>query len=411
MPSVPQTWFQRNFGRSPWDRADSRWDGTQPDTDIYGRPVDRTVYTPYASDPQTANAVAEANRTIGSMNFSASAGGAQSQAAAQKRLTQRQAAEAAARNAVRAALMKARTQYDYSAANMPDAKAVEAARGRDRRAGYSGDYITPAGVAKDLGRSLSSADVFDTGQVQHNVQSVMDNRPRNRYEVALDGRVVGKTDTVTPIVAHPQYRDGAGEAMYYAQRKRLTASQIAQWQQFFQVTGGLSSGKFIPGAWDANTQKAMYNFMGAANSMGQKVEDLRDMAMSAAKNGGQMPWQNYSGGGGGGGGSQTTTQRIVNLTSLAKGGEILRAYLQQELGRDPDQAEIAAYVRLLNGQERKNPTIVTTTYSGGTSSSTTKEGNVDPGDTAHTVVTEQMKQELAGRRTMKYMDALMGMGG
>lgn len=406
MPSVPQTWFQRNFGKTPWDMSDSRWDGAQPETDIYGRPIDRTVYTPYATDDQTANAVAAANRTIGSMNFSASAAGTQSQAAAQKRLTQQQAAAAAARNAVRQALMKARTVYDRSPLNMPSSDQVRAAQTKN------GDYITPDSVAKDLGRNLTSADVFDTGGVQHNVQAVTDNRPRNRYEVALDGRVIGKTDTVTPIVQSPRYKDGAGEAMYYATRNRLTSSQIAQWQLFFQATGGLTSGKFIPGAWDDSTQKAMYQFMGAANSMGQRVEDLRSMAMSAMKNGGQMPWQNGSGSGSGSG-PTSTTQRIVNITSLAKGAEIIRAYLQQELGRDPDQAEIAAYVRLLNGQERKNPTIVTTTYSAGgaSSSTTTKEGNVDPGNTAHDLVTGQMSQELAGRRTMKYMDALMGMGG
>lgn len=414
MPTVARTWFETNFGRSPWDHMPV---DTAPQTDLLGRPLPQwgtahpyDVSPGYLEDaygrPRFDNNVVQgwtqANEAMAKRDTARAS-------ASEKAATQAQVQQAQLRMRMRLAMAKARNDQivvDDSRLNAPTKDQVAAAQAS------GGDYITTSGLAKDLGRNLTSADVFPTGKYQSQTQAITNDHPRNKYEVALGGEVLGQQTVKTPIVVSPLYKDGAGQALRYAQQKRLGAQDIADWQAFFAARGMIKPGGAIRGAWDDATQKAMYQFMGEANSMGQNVDALRNMWLQAWKQGSPGP-SSYAGGGGGSGGGvpSSTTQRVVNITSLAKGGEILRAYLQQVLGRDPDQAEIAAYVRMLNGQERKNPTIVTTSYSasGRSSSSVTKEGNVDQGATAHDYVAQGLGEELKGRQTMKYLDALMGM--
>jgi hypothetical protein len=404
MPSVPQTWFQANFGQVPTSFSGLESGG--PQLDPYGREIPQLqpsheydlsvadhpgAFTRYSDDViqgwRNANAAAaEARR--------------RADAAVVTKFTQDRLAQAAIRASIRTAMSKANvhTTTDWSALNVP------------ADAGQGNAMITLPGQAKDLGRNITDKDPFFTGQFETKTNTVY-GQPRNRYEAMLDtGPVQGTEVTKTPIVAHAMYRDSAGEAMRYSQQKRLDQAAIQQWQAFFVNAGTLKPGAFQFGAWDAATQDAMYNLMGQANAMGQSVDSMRS--------GYEQSWAAMGGGPGAGGGSggsvaqpRDVTQKVYSVTSLAKGGELLRAYLQQELGRDPSSAEISAYVRLLNGKERKNPTITNTHYSanGASSTSVVQEANVDSQASAHDYMTSDMKQELAGRQAMEYMNALAGM--
>jgi hypothetical protein len=398
MPTIPETWFERNFGVVP---ASFRSGPTLGRTDIPAttkispaKPYDIPepgLVTNY--QPDIIEGWRAANEAMARARM-------QQESSAVSKMARDRTTQAQVRSQLRAALEAARKNRkvttDWTAMNQP----ADAAMGNP--------MITPSNVKDDLGRNLTDKDKFWTGQFETTTAPII-GQPRNRYEAMLDSRVIGTQVTRTPIMVTPRYKDAAGEALWYAQQKRLNQTQIQAWQAYFVARQLIKPGEFVYGAWDAATQKAMYQQMGEANAMGQTVDGLRGAYESQ--------WRNGAGGGygpaGGGGAAvpRVTTQRIFSITSLAKGGQILKAYLQQELGRDPSKAEIAAYVRLLNGQERKSPTVVTTNYSadGTSSTSTTKEANVDPGDTADDFLAQSMKKEKGARDTMEYMSILAGM--
>lgn len=80
-------------------------------------------------------------------------------------------------------------------------------------------------------------------------------------------------------------------------------------------------------------------------------------------------------------GKHTTTSRSVDLMSPEDAKGMVRSLLQQELGRDPTQAEYEDFIATIHAAERANPSISRTTYttneSGNTtSSSTTTRGGL-----------------------------------
>jgi hypothetical protein len=401
MPTIPETWFEKNFGAVPTSfkptlgrtdipattRIDPAKPYAMPGEDPYGRPASDQPFDVIegwrlANEAMARNSAPRAASAAAKMTEDRLS-------VAQKRAQLRRALEANRKNK--------KVTTDWSAMN------------QDPKAALGNPRITPAGVKEDLGRNLTDRDKFFTGQFETKTNDVVA-QARNRYEAMLDARVIGQTTTRTPIMVVPQYKDAAGEAIWFAQQKRLKQSDIQSWQAFFVNQGKLKPGQFVYGAWDASTQKAMYDLMGEANAMGQKVDNVKAMyEASWQQPGGGPPGTGY--GSGAPSGPTSTTQRIFSITSLAKGGEILKAYLQQELGRDPSAAEVAAYMRLLNGKERKNPTVVRTTYSadGTASTSTTTEANVDPGASADDFVSESLKKEKGARDTMEYMSLLDGM--
>lgn len=92
--------------------------------------------------------------------------------------------------------------------------------------------------------------------------------------------------------------------------------------------------------------------------------------------------------------SRTQTSRSVDISSASEARGLVRGLLQQELGRDPTQAEYEDFVAALHSAERKNPTITTSTQHYGadgqaTSSSTTSRGGVDGGQ----VLYEKLKKQ------------------
>lgn len=416
MPSIASDWFAANFGGEPQSFVQAAQLGR---TDIpatsrisAGSPYDTNprqgLATQYAPDVIEQWRQANEARVTATRNLAQVAG-----VRAAQNVTTRRIAQAAQREKVRKQVRRAldTTVFDWSKANMPTTKQIETARMEAQKKGQNIDMITPSSVAKDLGRNLTSLDPFWTGQFETKTEGIYGS-PRTREEFMLDtGQHLGTRTTKTPIVVQPRYRDNAGEAMRYAYQYKMSQRDIQSWQDFFRAKGDLKPGSFQFGAWDVHTQQAMYKLMGEANAMGQDVKAVRAAYEHGWKAMGGDPSMGFGSSGGAGSAPRDTTQTVYSITSLAKGGELLRAFLQQELGRDPDKSEIAAYVRLLNGQERKNPTITKTHYSasGAVSTSTVQEANVDPQDSARTLVTGDMKKELEARRTMEYMTALSEM--
>jgi hypothetical protein len=402
MPSIPATWFERNFGKAPTGF------GQEQQYDMLGRPIPQLrQFTPYQAPGQPglfsqySDEVVQGWEDANQAARVASAGRPALSTAARMEQARQRDAQLRARLRQQLTDMRVKVTEDLARLRTPDAK--QAAAGQP--------MITLPGVKEDLGRLQSSVDPFPTGRWETKSEA-MYARPITRDEKILDvGRQTGVEVTRSPIVAYPQYRDSQGTAQRYAQINRLDAQGVKSWQNFFVRRGLLQAGSFIMGAWDANTQKAMYQQMGEANAMGQKVENVRGMWEQNMKTLGWDATTGYPTSSGAGAQARDVTQKVFSITSLAKGGELLRTYLQQELGRDPSRAEIAAYVRLLNGKERKNPTITRTHYSasGDSSTSVVKEANVDPGDTANKFVTTDLEKELGARQTMEYMDILAGM--
>lgn len=415
MPSIASEWFRANYGTEPQSFVEK---ATLGRTDLAAR-SHVSAGQPYNLNPQQgvitqyAPDVIETWRQANEARIKAAeALSNATQVRAAQTLTQRRIQVAAQRAAVRKQVRQAMDSvtYDWSPTNAPNAAQLKAAEDQANAKGVSPTFITTDNVKQDLGRPLSSLDSFFTGQFATKSEPIYGS-PRSREEFMLDtGQRLGTKTTRTAIVAHPLYRDGSAEAMRYAFSKKLSQKDIESWQGFFVRAGVVKPGAFQFGVWDNTTQQAMYKLMGEANSIGQDVKQVRAGLEHAWSQMGGTPAQGF-GSSGGGSGPVNTTQRIFNITSLAKGSELLRSYLQQELGRDPSKAEIASYVRLLNGQERKNPTIVSTTYSGGGKASitTTKEANVDPQNTAHDYVGGSMAKELEARKTMEYMTALSEM--
>ena len=398
MPSIPATWFERNFGKAPsgFDQG--------PQYDMLGREIPRL--SPYTPTEEPLNAFGQ---PAGGVNWGAqtnqnaavaSAGRPALSPAARMEEARRRDAMLRARLRKQISDMRVKVVEDMTKLRMPDPKSAAEAP----------QMITLPSVKEDLGRNQSGLDPFPTGQWT-NTSTPTYARPMTRDEKILDvGRQTGVEVTRTPVVVNPKYLASNASAQRYALNARLDTQGVKKWQRFFERRGLLKQGSYLMGTWDDKTQAAMYQQMAEANSMGQSVETMRGMWEQNMKALGYDATTGYPTGGGAAA-PRDTTQKVFSITSLAKGGELLRTYLQQELGRDPSKAEIAAYVRLLNGKERKNPTITHTHYSanGASSTSVVKDANVDPGDTANKYVTTDLQKELGARQTMEYMNALAGM--
>lgn len=400
MPSIPATWFERNFGRAP-DGFTTTTGGSLAETEN-----DDTSLTGWMKPDDPFQ-----SQSFYKVQFDQQVQRTRTQAQTlQAKMAADRERQARIRHQIRASMEATRQQNvkrsttDWSPLNVdPAAAAADAEKN---------PMITPEKVRKDLGRGISQAgDPFWTGRFETTETGIYD-KPSTKWERVLDvGKRIGTETISRPQVAHAIYRDSNGEAMRFAQQRRMGQKQIMGWQDFFAARGIIKPGSFQFGVWGPETQAAMYQLMGEANSMGQTVEGVRAGYEQQWKALGGTPATGFGSTGGAAAAPRDVTQKVYSITSLAKGGELLRSYLQQELGRDPSRAEIQAYVRLLNGKERKNPTITRTHYSadGSSSTSTVKDANVDPGDTANTYVGKELEDELKARQAMEYMNILGGM--
>ena len=119
------------------------------------------------------------------------------------------------------------------------------------------------------------------------------------------------------------------------------------------------------------------------------------------------------GGGGGGGGPTNTTQRVFNKTSVDQGRGMLRSLMAEMLGRAPTDDEVRRYTATLNRKESKTPQIVTTAYSGGGSSVTTRTiaNAPEPDEVLRGEIEDVNEEEMERYAANGYMDVLNQMVG
>lgn len=198
----------------------------------------------------------------------------------------------------------------------------------------------------------------------------------------------------TPIYSSPAYK--------VTDLNSLAGKPPAQvWavQQALYNAGILKSG-FLAGTYDEATRTALEKVMYVANLNGISIsevfrrQDLIRQAYGAAGYG-TSGGSGGGGGGGGGGAGGTYTQSQITLTSAAQAKGILASALAQQLGRQPTENEVQDFVGLLNRQQKANPTVTTTTVSadGKVQASTTKQGNVDPQQSAEDFATTVSPEE------------------
>ena len=147
-------------------------------------------------------------------------------------------------------------------------------------------------------------------------------------------------------------------------------------------------------------QSAMSDLMNMANNNGMTYEQVLDELITSRK-------QAQAAGGGGGGGGGVNTQVTYSTTSMAQARQILGAVLQKSIGRNPTDEELAQFVKMLNAEEAKSPTITTSTMAGRTQTYRTTPTNVDPNNVAL-----QFAKQLGGgdeyreNRALYYLDLI-----
>jgi hypothetical protein len=120
---------------------------------------------------------------------------------------------------------------------------------------------------------------------------------------------------------------------------------------------------------------AMSRLMNMANNNGMTYEQVLDELITSRK-------QAQAAGTGGGGGGGMNTQVTYSTTSVAQARQILGAVLQQSIGRNPTDQELSQFLKMLNAEEAKSPTITTSTMAGSTQTYRTTPTKVDPNNVA-----------------------------
>ena len=155
-------------------------------------------------------------------------------------------------------------------------------------------------------------------------------------------------------------------------------------------------------------------FQSAAIEASYRQAAGEDVTMMDVLNGWQkngLP-KGLSGGGGGGGGSQafTDVNTRVDLTNEGEARRIVNNALAGALGREATKAEMNAFRKALNMNERENPVVTTTTgvrSASGSTSETTSEGGFDYTDYADRFAKSQ--EGYAEYQTATtYLDAFIG---
>lgn len=85
------------------------------------------------------------------------------------------------------------------------------------------------------------------------------------------------------------------------------------------------------------------------------------------------------GGAGGLGGTHTTTSKSIDYLNPQDAKDMVRNMLQQQLGRDPSQAEYEDFLATIHGAEARNPSVSSTTYTTDAQGNTTNQSSVTHG--------------------------------
>ena len=170
----------------------------------------------------------------------------------------------------------------------------------------------------------------------------------------------------------PRYDTGSEYDIY-----SLSVENLARLQAGMAAAGLISStAKIHMGVADDTTLNAYKNLLEFSNRYGVDFQTglgmLTDSAAATKKMLGAQPKQ-----------TSTSTSTSVNLTDPQTAHAILRKTITDELGRAPTASEYQSFLSQLNGEEKANPSVSTTTSTydpntGHTTSSTTSGGTTAP---------------------------------
>lgn len=150
--------------------------------------------------------------------------------------------------------------------------------------------------------------------------------------------------------------------------KSARPQQIKSVQSMLVAAGLLSKGSFVAGSYDKATQEAMYVAMREGNMTGKSWWKFAEQSAAAATTGRNRGPQV----------GDTTTQTSYQFTTRDTALGLVKQAIQQDLGRDPTDGEVAKFLRDLRAEEKANPIVSTqTVISEDGDTSTTTEGGVD----------------------------------
>lgn len=106
----------------------------------------------------------------------------------------------------------------------------------------------------------------------------------------------------------------------------------------------------------------------------------------------------------------TRVQKSVTLTGRGRARGQLRQMMANMLGRMPSEAEVNDYLDRLNGAERNNPAVTTTTYTrSGDSSTVREESDVDPTRIAEREVKGNNPKEYEAYQRLGFYNVMLSM--
>lgn len=193
-----------------------------------------------------------------------------------------------------------------------------------------------------------------------------------------------------------------------------TSVGTQQYQMALAQLGALPCSQ-VTGVWNAQTSAAVPALTRYMAKNGQTTweavnELAKAMPCTGGKSGGSKGGGGRRGGGGssGGGGGSTgpTVSRQIRITDRDTARSYLRSYMKDELGRDPTETELDVFVGSLNGAERANPTVTTTTVAGNTQTSETIAGLNPSAYSENYAQKDVAPQERGQYQGAKYYDVL-----
>lgn len=185
-----------------------------------------------------------------------------------------------------------------------------------------------------------------------------------------------------PKVIYANYND---QSIEQTRRMYLTSPEQALSQQRLMAAAGYGSADDVDGLWSQDLAGQYAKAMTDANGQYMSLNDYL-MVKAGYKSARDAAKAGSRGRGSGGPTTSTSVNKSIRLTSRASAQALLKQTLSAELGREPTSKEVARFVAALNKDERANPTVSTTTSrtngSNSSSSTVTKESQIDPGSEA-----------------------------
>ena len=203
-----------------------------------------------------------------------------------------------------------------------------------------------------------------------------------------------------PVYRSPQYTENNVSMLYGKPKQQILGTQQMLYQMGYSTP--------MNGIYSQATSGALRTAMEDANRNGETLQEMYLRVMGKNGTGGM------NGGGSGSGassGPHTSISKSVSLTSRAGAQAILTQQLATELGREPSPGEVSRFLKGLNKTERANPTVTRTVSTASSSSSTTKQSNVDPGAEGADFAKTAAPAERQDYKSYQYMNVVAQMLG